>query len=234
MLKSALRRGLLVTGLSLVVSAAPVAMASEVDPWEGFNRPIFRFNEGLDKYALKPLAKGYRYVTPDVAERGVSNFFDNLRDVRSLLNNLLQLKFEAASQSLARLTFNSTFGLFGLVDVATPMGISQNTEDFGQTLGYWGVPSGPYLVLPLFGPSNPRDGISLFADGAVDPVYQLDDVASRNAFYALRLIDTRSRLLQAERIISGDKYSFVRDAYMQRRAYQINDQAIEVDYDNDF
>ncbi|MDY6891073.1 MAG: MlaA family lipoprotein, partial [Pseudomonadota bacterium] len=90
------------------------------------------------------------------------------------------------------------------------------------------------LVLPLFGPSNPRDGISLFADGAVDPVYQLDDVASRNAFYALRLIDTRSRLLQAERIISGDKYSFVRDAYMQRRAYQINDQAIEVDYDNDF
>ncbi len=164
----------------------------------------------------------------------MSNFFDNLRDVRSLLNNLLQLKFEAASQSLARLTFNSTFGLFGLVDVATPMGIAQNTEDFGQTLGYWGVPSGPYLVLPLFGPSNPRDGISLFADGAVDPVYQLDDVASRNAFYALRLIDTRSRLLQAERIISGDKYSFVRDAYMQRRAYQINDQAIEVDYDNDF
>lgn len=234
MLKSALRTGLLVTGFSLAAIAAPLSANSEVDPWEGFNRPVFNFNEGVDKYALKPLAQGYRYVTPDIAEKGVSNFFDNLSDVRNLLNNLLQFKLEAAGQSFARLTFNSTFGLFGLIDVATPMGIAQKPEDFGQTLGYWGMPSGPYLVLPLLGPSNPRDGISLLADSAVDPVRQVGDTSDRNALYGLRLVDTRSRLLQAEQIISGDKYSFIRDAYMQRREYQINDKAVDVDYKNDF
>jgi len=235
MLNSALRTGLLVSGISLA-AAAPLSVSanSEVDPWEGFNRPVFSFNEGLDTYAVKPLAQGYRYVTPDIAERGVSNFFDNLGDVRNLLNNLLQFKFEAAGQSFARLTFNSTFGLFGLIDVATPMGIERKPEDFGQTLGYWGVPSGPYLVLPFFGPSNPRDGVSIFADAAVDPVRQVGDTSDRNALYGLRLVDTRSRLLQAEQIISGDKYSFIRDAYMQRREYQINDQAVDVDYKNDF
>jgi len=235
MLNSALRTGLLVSGISLA-AAAPLSVSanSEVDPWEGFNRPVFNFNEGLDKYAVKPLTQGYRYVTPDIAEKGVSNFFDNLGDVRNLLNNLLQFKFEAAGQSFARLTFNSTFGLFGLIDVATPMGIERKPEDFGQTLGYWGVPSGPYLVLPFFGPSNPRDGVSIFADAAVDPVRQVGDTSDRNALYGLRLLDTRSRLLQAEQIISGDKYSFIRDAYMQRREYQINDQAVDVDYKNDF
>lgn len=234
MLKSALRTGVLVTGFSLAAVSAPLSANSEIDPWEGFNRPIFNFNEGLDKYALKPLAQGYRYVTPDIAEKGVSNFFDNLKDVRNLINNLLQLKFEAAGQSFARFTFNSTFGLFGLIDVATPMGIESHPEDFGQTLGYWGVPSGPYLVLPFFGPSNPRDGFSMLADGAVDPLRQVGDTSDRNALYGLRLVDTRSRLLQAEQIISGDKYSFIRDAYMQRREYQINDSAVDVNYDTDF
>jgi phospholipid-binding lipoprotein MlaA len=180
------------------------------------------------------VAEGYRYVTPDIAEKGVSNFFNNLRDVRNLINNLLQLKFEGAGQSFARLTFNSTFGLFGLIDVATPMGIERKPEDFGQTLGYWGIPSGPYLVLPLFGPSNPRDGVGLVADMTVDPVFHVDDSATRNSLSALALIDARSKLLQAEQIISGDKYSFIRDAYMQRREYQINDQAVNVDYDTDF
>lgn len=234
MLKSALRTGLLVTGFSLAAIAAPLSANSEVDPWEGFNRPVFNFNEGVDKYALKPLAQGYRYVTPDIAEKGVSNFFNNLRDVRNLINNLLQLKIDGAGQSFARLTFNSTFGLFGLIDVATPMGIERKPEDFGQTLGYWGAASGPYLVLPLFGPSNPRDGLGLVADMAVDPVFHVDDRATRNSLSALELIDTRSKLLQAEQIISGDKYSFIRDAYMQRREYQINDKAVDVDYKNDF
>lgn len=234
MLASTFRTGFLVTGISLAAISSPVFAETESDPWEGFNRPVFTFNETLDKYAFKPLAQGYRYATPDLAEQGVSNFFDNLSDVRNLFNNLLQLKFEAAGQSFARLTFNSTFGLFGLIDVATPMGIEQKPEDFGQTLGYWGVPSGPYLVLPLFGPSNPRDGISILADSAVDPVRQVGDTSDRNALYGLRLVDTRSRLLQAEQIISGDKYSFIRDAYMQRRAYQVNDESLDVDYKNDF
>jgi|SRR5690554_1553763 phospholipid-binding lipoprotein MlaA len=234
MLKSALRTGLLATGVTLAAMSTPLAADTNVDPWEGFNRPVFNFNEGLDKYALKPLAQGYRYVTPDIAEKGVSNFFNNLRDVRNLINNLLQLKIEGAGQSFARLTFNSTFGLFGLIDVATPMGIERKPEDFGQTLGYWGTPSGPYLVLPFFGPSNPRDGVGMVADMAVDPVFYVDDRATRNSLAALELIDTRSKLLQAEQIISGDKYSFIRDAYMQRREYQINDQAVDVDYETDF
>jgi len=234
MLKSALRTGLLVTGFSLTTVSMPLSANSEVDPWEGFNRPVFNFNEGVDRYALKPLTQGYRYVTPDLAEEGVSNFFDNLSDVRNLINNLLQFKFEAAGQSFARFTFNSTFGLFGLIDVATPMGIESHPEDFGQTLGYWGVPSGPYLVLPFFGPSNPRDGVSILADAAVDPLRQVGDTSDRNAFHGLRLVDTRSRLLQAEQIISGDKYSFIRDAYMQRREYQVNDSAVDVNYDTDF
>jgi len=146
MLTSALRSGFRVTGLGLALVVGPVMAESEQDPWEGFNRSVFTFNENVDRYAIKPLAQGYRYVTPDLAEQGVSNFFDNIGDVGNLLNNLLQFKFEAAGRSFARLTFNPAFGLVGLVDVATPMGIDARDEDFGQTLGYWGVGSWASLV----------------------------------------------------------------------------------------
>ncbi|MBR9827361.1 MAG: VacJ family lipoprotein [Oceanospirillales bacterium] len=234
MLTSALRSGFRVTGLGLVLLAAPVMAESEQDPWEGFNRSMFTFNENVDRYAVKPFARGYRYVTPDLAEQGVSNVFDNIGDVGNLLNNLLQLKFEAAGKSFARLTFNTTFGLAGLVDVATPMGIEVHNEDFGQTLGFWGVGSGPYLVLPFFGPSTVRDGVSMPVDWVADPVGYAGHVPTRNSLYGLRLADTRSRLLKAEQIVSGDKYSFLRDAYLQRREYQINDGAVEVKYDSDF
>ncbi|GAA0686930.1 VacJ family lipoprotein [Marinobacterium maritimum] len=234
MLTSTLRSSFLATGMGVALMAAPAMAETEQDPWEGFNRSIFSFNETLDRYAVKPLAQGYRYVTPDIAEKGVSNFFDNLSDVGNLFNNLLQFKFDAAGKTFARLTFNTTFGLAGLVDVATPMGIEEHTEDFGQTLGHWGVGSGPYLVLPFIGPSTVRDGVALPVDWAVDPVGEVDHVPTRNSLYALRLLDTRSRLLKAEQIISGDKYSFVRDAYLQRRAYQIDDGAVDVNYNSDF
>ncbi len=234
MLASSLRSGVLATGMGMALMASPVMAETEQDPWEGFNRSIFSFNEAVDRYAVKPLAQGYRYVTPDIAEKGVSNFFDNLSDVGNLFNNLLQFKLEAAGKTFARLTFNSTFGLAGLVDVATPMGIEEHAEDFGQTLGYWGVSSGPYLVLPFIGPSTVRDGVALPVDWVVDPVGEVDHVPTRNSLYGLRLLDTRSRLLKAEQIISGDKYSFVRDAYLQRREYQINDGAVDVQYDSDF
>lgn len=217
-------RGLLLSGLMAASLSQPVVASEEnLDPWQGFNRAMFSFNDTLDAYALKPVAKGYKAVMPDVAEQGVSNFFDNLSDIGTMINNLLQGKFEAAGQDFARVSFNSTIGLAGFIDVATSMGIEKHDEDFGQTLGYWGVGSGPYLVLPFFGPSTVRDGIGLVPDTLVDPVYHLDDNGARNAVYAVRVISDRAELLKSEELIAGDKYTFIRDAYLQKREFAIND-----------
>jgi len=195
----------------------------DIDPWEGFNRAMFSFNDTLDRYALKPAARGYKAITPNIIETGVSNFFGNLSDVGSTLNNLLQLKGNAAGQGLARVVFNTTVGLGGIIDVATPMGLPQHSEDFGQTLGYWGVETGPYLVLPLLGPSNIRDGIGLIPDSMVDPVGEIDPIRTRNQLYGLRIIDTRASLLAAEQLLNGDRYTGMRDAYLQRREFLVND-----------
>jgi phospholipid-binding lipoprotein MlaA len=225
-------RSLLVAGaVSVMLTQPAVAADVDVDPWEGFNRAMFSFNDGLDTYALKPVSQGYKAVMPDIAETGVNNFFENLADVGTLLNNLLQGKFSNATEDFARIAFNSTFGLAGLIDVATPMGIEKHDEDFGQTFGYWGVDSGPYLVLPFFGPATVRDGIGMVPDFLVDPVRQLDDNGARNALYVTRIIDGRAQLLEAEKLISGDKYTFIRDAYLQKRAFSIADGDAE-DYDD--
>lgn len=205
------------------------------DPWEGFNRAMFSFNDGLDTYALKPLAKGYQAVTPDVVETGVNNFFENLSDVGGTVNALLQGKPDAAVENFARFAFNTTIGLGGVFDVATPMGITKHEEDFGQTLAAWGVGAGPYVVLPLFGPSTVRDGVGLIPDALVDPVNEVDHVRTRNSLIGLRIIDSRAQLFAAEELLTGDdRYVAVRDAYLQRREYQVNDGEIEADYDNDF
>lgn len=225
---------LVASALAASLSQNAVAQEVDVDPWEGFNRAMFSFNDTLDTIALKPLAKGYKAVMPDVAEKGVSNFFDNLADVGTLINNLLQGKVDNAVHDLARVSFNSTFGLAGFVDVATPMGIEKNNEDFGQTLGYWGVESGPYLVLPFFGPSSVRDGVGKIPDSMVDPVAHLDDTGARNALYLTRLIDTRSRLLETEKLISGDKYTFIRDAYLQKREFDVLDGNLDNYDDSNF
>ena len=230
-------RGLLFAGVMAIGLAQPVyadEVAADVDPWQGFNRAMFSFNDTLDTYALKPVAQGYKAVMPDIAETGVSNFFDNLADIGTMINNLLQGKFENAAQDLARVSFNSTFGLAGLIDVATPMGIEKHDEDFGQTLGYWGVGSGPYLVVPFFGPTTVRDGLGKIPDTLVDPVYHLDDNGARNAMYLTRVIDTRARLLASEKLISGDKYTFIRDAYLQKREFAINDGRAENYDDSNF
>lgn len=226
--------------LGLALSLAPLGLAQAADqpnpdPWEGFNRAMYRFNDTLDRYALKPIAKGYRAVVPDPVERGVSNVFGNLGDVGTLVNNVLQLKLHNAASDLARITMNSTFGLAGIFDLATPLGLEKHDEDFGQTLGYWGVPSGNYLVLPFFGPSDVRDGIGLIPDGYIDPVWNIDDIPTRNSLYGLRVIDKRASLLKVENIISGDRYLFIRDAYLQRRQYLINDGHVDTKFDdNDF
>lgn len=219
-----------------VVASSPLLAQSnsEPDPWEGFNRTMFSFNEGLDRYALKPVTLGYKAVTPDLVETGVSNFFDNLSDFGTLLNNLLQGKFEPAGQDFARITFNSTFGLAGVLDVATPMGIPQHDEDFGQTLGYWGMGSGPYVVLPFFGPSSVRDTAGLAVDISTSPVRRLEDDSARYLLMALEVVDTRSRLLDAEKLITGDKYNFLRDAYLQRREFLIKDGVVDNYSDENF
>ncbi|TCK08566.1 MlaA family lipoprotein [Marinobacterium mangrovicola] len=235
MLFKRLRQGVLFSAMTLAAAAPVSAVASENDPWEGYNRAMFSFNETVDKYALKPVAQGYRFVMPDMAEKGVSNFFGNLGDIRSAVNSALQGKGDDALTSVARIVFNSTFGLAGLIDVATPMGLEKQREGFGQTLAVWGVDSGPYVVLPFLGSSTVRDGFGLVPDWYLTPVTYVDDVPTRNTLYGLALIDARAQLLQAEQIVSGDKYIFVRDAYLQRREYLIHDGNIPVQYDdNDF
>ncbi|TVQ73178.1 MAG: VacJ family lipoprotein [Oceanospirillales bacterium] len=231
MLSKSLKKIVITAGIALSLSATMVQAQHENDPWEGFNRAVFNFNEGLDRAVLKPVTQGYRYVTPQIAQTGVNNFFENLKDVRTMINNLLQGKVHNALEDFSRITFNTTFGLGGLIDVATPMGIAKNNEDFGQTLGYWGVSSGPYVVLPLFGPSTVRDTVGMVPDWYIDPLYYVDDSSTRVPLRVLRVIDTRSQLLDAERIISGDRYIFIRDAYLQRREFLVNDGEMNVTFD---
>lgn len=197
------------------------------DPFESFNRSMYSFNETLDKYAMKPIAQGYQAVTPDFVDTGISNFFSNLGDVLIFINEILQFKFHKAIETSARIAFNSTFGLFGFFDVASHLDMPKHDEDFGQTLGHWGVGSGPYLVLPFFGPSSVRDGIGLAVDfTALDVVY--DDMSYRDQYslLALKYIDKRADLLKAKDIIdetAPDPYAFIRDAWVQRRKNLVYD-----------
>ena len=204
-----------------------------IDPWSGFNRTMFSFNEALDENILLPVTKGYRAVVPDPVEKGVHNFFGNLGDVGTLFNSLFQLKFRDAAHNVSRITANTFFGIAGLIDVATPLGIEKKSEDFGQTLGYWGVDTGPYLVLPFFGPSNVRDGLSLLPDSYLDPITYVEGDDARFLLRGLRVVDMRSGLINAERLISGDRYSFMRDAYLQRREFLVTDGEIDETFDDD-
>jgi len=212
----------------LVPFAAPAA--TEEDPWESINRPIFTFNDTLDTYALKPLAQGYQYVTPQFLEDGIHNMFRNIGDVGNLANNVLQAKPAAAGVDTARLIFNTTFGLLGFFDVGTQMGLQRSDEDFGQTLGYWGVSSGPYVVLPLLGPSTLRDAPAKYVDSYAAPYRYIDNVSVRNSIFGLNIVDTRASLLSAEKLVSGDKYVFIRNAYLQNREFKVKDGQVEDDF----
>lgn len=215
---------------SLALAPTLSLAASEEDPWESINRPIFTFNDTLETYALKPLAQGYQKVTPNFVQDGVHNFFNNLGDVKNLANNLLQAKFHNAGVDTSRLLFNSTFGLAGLIDVATPMGLQRNDEDFGQTLGYWGVGSGSYVMLPFLGPSTLRDAPAKIPDIYVSPYHYMDDVRARNVMFGINTVDTRANLLKSEKLISGDKYIFIRNAYLQNREFKVKDGEVEDDF----
>ncbi|MGE7960673.1 MlaA family lipoprotein [Pseudomonas sp. NPDC089530] len=207
-----------------------LAHAAEDDPWESINRPIFTFNDTIDTYALKPLAQGYQAVTPQFLEDGIHNFFRNIGDVGNLANDILQAKPRAAAVDTARLLMNTTIGLAGFFDVSTKMGLQRNDEDFGQTLGYWGVGSGPYVMLPFFGPSTLRDAPAKYVDSFTEPYRYVNDVPVRNSAFALDIIDTRASLLSSEKLISGDKYTFIRNAYLQNREFKVKDGKVEDDF----
>lgn len=210
-----------------------LAQSVEQDPWEGFNRKVFVFNENVDRYFLRPIATGYKWVMPAPLDKGVSNIFNNLGEVGNFANNLLQGKVGAASGDAARLLINSTAGIGGTFDVATRMGLQRSEEDFGQTLGVWRLGSGPYLVLPFLGPSTLRDTVAKAPEVYLSPLYYLEDDSARIALAALDAVDVRADLLQSEELIQGDRYSFIRDVYLQRRAFLLSDGEVEDEFTSD-
>jgi phospholipid-binding lipoprotein MlaA len=210
--------------LAVLQGCAMSPNANPRDPWEPFNRNVSNFNEGLDQAVLKPVATAYQNVTPQIMRTGVNNFFGNIADVWSFVNNVLQLKPAESVETLFRVGVNTTVGLVGLIDVASDLKLQKHTEDFGQTLGFWGMPTGPYVVLPLFGPSTLRDSLAFPVDAQGNLVGRVDDVALRNSLITLRLVDRRASLLRAGELLDAaalDKYSFTRDAYLQRRRARI-------------
>lgn len=196
------------------------------DPLEPLNRGIYTFNDAIDNAVMKPIATGYRAALPQFVRTGVTNFFSNLDDITVFLNGILQLKIPQALSDAGRFVINSTVGVLGLIDVATHLGLEKHNEDFGQTLGYWGIGNGPYLVLPFLGPSSFRDGIGRWVDSKTDPVRWEDHVRTRNQFLALRIVNTRANLLDSEKVLDAaaiDRYAFLRDAYLQRRRSLVYD-----------
>lgn len=219
----------LLVSLAAVLLIGCASPTNSRDPIEPLNRAVFSFNEGFDRAVAKPVAEGYRNVVPSLMRTGITNFFSNLEDLWIAANNLLQGKVAMAADDFGRFFLNSTFGLFGLIDVASDAGLEKHNEDFGQTLARWGVGSGAYVVLPFLGPSTVRDAVSRLAvDSQADFVLQTDHVPTRNSLYVLRGVDTRSNLLDASRVLDEaalDRYNFVRDAYLQRRRSLIYDGA---------
>jgi phospholipid-binding lipoprotein MlaA len=194
------------------------------DPFEDLNRAMLSFNDVADRYLLLPIVTAYKYITPDPIERSVDNIFANLDDVGSAANSILQFKVGDAGVYAGRFLTNTTIGVLGIWDVASELGIRRlEGEDFGQTLGYYGVPEGPYLMLPLYGPSTLRDAPARYVDSYVDYTSYVDDVPTRNTLIGVDAINVRSQLIQAEAFITGDRYTFIRDAYLQRRRYLVLD-----------
>ena len=193
-----------------------------IDPWEPMNRRLFAFNEVMDKYLLRPVAKGYTVVMPDFAQRGVTNFISNIYEFNSVINSILQGRLEGAAQSGGRFVVNSTLGLVGLFDVATPMGIKPHRADFGQTLAVWGFDSGPFLMVPILGPRTVRSGVGYLFDTYTSIPALIDNREAAWVFWTVEVIDFRARLLDADDLITGDRYIFYRDAFLQGRESFIN------------
>lgn len=219
--RSRSRLGRAVACAAVAVALTGCATGPANDPFENYNRGTTEFNESLDAMVLKPVAQTYRDVTPVLVRTGVSNFFGNLGDVLSFVNHVLQLQMEPALNSLVRFNVNTLFGLGGVLDIASEMGVDRYPQDLGQTLGHWGVPTGPYLVLPALGPSTVRDALVIPLGTSTAVLRSVSPVATRNSLYVLNAVSVRSNLLRASTVLDGaalDKYSFMRDAYMSLRA----------------
>lgn len=213
--------------LSMLAGCATVRSPDPRDPFEGFNRGVYKFNQTADKYVFNPAARVYKRVLPSPVDTGITNFFSNLYDVVGVANDLLQLKINQAISDSTRIVFNSTIGIGGLVDVGSHIGLPEHHEDFGETLGYYGVPPGPYLVLPFLGPSTVRDaignGIDLYA---FYPIAYLDSDTLRAGLYSLQYLDYKADQLGSQKVLEAaalDRYAFLRDAYLQRRESMIHD-----------
>ena len=205
---------------------------SEVDPLQNLNEKTHNINQSLDKAFATPIAKTYRKVTPDFVEVGVTNFTDNIEDVNIALNNILQGKIKDGISDIFRFTLNSTVGILGFFDVASTVGLEKHSEDFGQTLAVWGVSDGPYIVLPVLGPSSLRDTIVRIPEAFMTPLLLVDHHRTGYELTAIDLLDKRARYLGLESIVVGDDYLFYRDAYFQSREFEIKDGLVEDDFDN--
>ena len=222
---------MLFSALILPFGHSQAEEVKDIDPYQDLNRTIHQFNLTLDKYIARPAAVVYTSLTPDPVEKGFANMFANLNEINNVVNDLLQGKFAQAANDSGRFLINTTFGLGGLFEVASPLGLAKGEgEDFAQTLATWGVPEGPFLMLPLLGPSTLRDVPSKFVDSLTNPVSEISDVSHRNSLRVLSLLSARAELLDYDDVISGDNYTFIRDVYLQRREYLENDGVIEDDF----
>ena len=221
---------ILILGFISVSFLSPLTSA-DLDPYQNINEKTHNLNQTLDTQVASPIARLYKNVTPDFFERGITSFTHNIEDLSIGLNNILQGKFKAGMSDFFRFTINSTVGLVGFVDVASHLGFVKHDEDFGQTLAVWGVPDGPYVVLPGLGPSTLRDTLAMIPDSFLTPLWLIDHDRTSYSLTAIDLIDTRARYLGLESIVIGDEYLFYRDAYLQSRSYEINDGEVEEEFD---
>ncbi len=216
------RQLLFLASMLFLGPATALAADGNKDPWESVNRKVFAFNEKLDAQVLKPVARGYRAVTPDPLERGVSNFISNIYEFNRIINSVLQGRAADAFDSTGRFLINSTVGLFGVFDVATSMGIDRKAADFGQTLAVWGAEPGPYLMIPVFGPRTVRSGTGSLFDSYTSVPNLNDDTGAILIFFTVETIDIRAQLIKGDDLITGDRYIFIREAYLQQREMLVN------------
>jgi len=206
-----------------MLSCSPVAASQVSDPWRKTNTIVFKWNDYFDQLIVKPSAFAYTTFIPRFLRQGIGNFFSNVDDINVLANDILQFKFAAAAGDSSRLLVNSTIGVAGFLDVASSVGLRKNEEDFGQTLAVWGVSSGPYVMLPVFGASTVRDSFGLVLDTVFNPLQLIEDRSLRLGLFLVDETDSRSDVLALDELITGNRYLFIRDAYLQRREYLIND-----------
>ena len=217
--------------LILLLLLSPFTFA-EVDPFQNINEKTHNLNQTLDLQVASPVARFYKRITPDFLEKGITNFTRNIEDLSIGINNILQGKFNEGLSDFSRFTLNTSIGLLGFIDIASDLGLTKHDEDFGQPLAVWGVPDGPYLVLPGLGPSTTRDTLAMIPDAFLTPLWLIDHDRTSYSLTAIDLIDTRARYLGLESVVIGDEYLFYRDAYLQSRNFEIKDGEVEDDFDD--